>query len=190
VYAFSIENFKRTESEVAAIFEVTKAKLKEFCTQGKFLSDNDIKLKLIGDLSLLPDDLVKIANEAMEATKNNKSFVLNICFSYTSRYEITKAIKDVVKDVQEGRLNSDDITEETIENHLLTKDCPPVDILVRTSNETRFSDFLLWQICDDTQIHFIDVYWPVFSFWNMLPVILSFQKKKLHEKKDNQKKVQ
>ncbi|KAG4103094.1 Di-trans-poly-cis-decaprenylcistransferase [Neocallimastix lanati (nom. inval.)] len=190
VYAFSIENFKRTESEVVAIFEVTKAKLKEFCTQGKFLSDNDIKLNLIGDLSLLPDDLVKIGNEAMESTKNNKRFILNICFSYTSRYEITNAIKNVVKEVEEGKINSDEITEETIESHLLTKDCPPVDILVRTSNETRFSDFLLWQICDDTQIHFIDVYWPVFNFWNMLPVILSYQRKRLYHNKKDEKKTQ
>ncbi|OUM70563.1 hypothetical protein PIROE2DRAFT_65727 [Piromyces sp. E2] len=191
VYAFSIENFKRTSSEVHALFEITKNKMKEFSTQGQFLHEGGIKLNILGDLSLLPSDVVEAINEAVETTKNNNKFILNICFAYTSRYEITNAIKKVVKDVQDGKLNSDDITEETIEKKLLTSDCPPVDILVRTSMETRFSDFLLWQICDDTQIHFIDVYWPVFNFWNMIPVILSYQRNQLHHKQNiDEKKTQ
>jgi len=190
VYAFSIENFKRTDSEVNALFEITKAKLKEFSSEGKFLNNNDIKLQVLGDISLLPDDVIKCINEAMETTKNNKTFILNICFAYTSRYEVTNAIKNIVKDVQNGKLNCDDITEKTIEDKLLTSSCPPVDILVRTSMETRFSDFLLWQICENTQIHFIDVYWPVFNFWNMLPVILSYQRKKLQTVNNNEKKIQ
>ncbi|ORX43408.1 Di-trans-poly-cis-decaprenylcistransferase [Piromyces finnis] len=191
VYAFSIENFKRTNSEVQALFEITKNKMKEFNTHGHFLSESGIKLNVLGDLSLLPPDVNEAINEAVENTKNNNNFILNICFAYTSRYEITNAIKNVVKDVQEGKLSSDDITEETIEKKLLTSSCPPVDILVRTSMETRFSDFLLWQICDDTQIHFIDVYWPVFNFWNMIPVILSYQRNLLHKKQNiNDKKTQ
>ncbi|ORX84905.1 Di-trans-poly-cis-decaprenylcistransferase [Anaeromyces robustus] len=189
VYAFSIENFKRTPSEVNAIFEVTKLKIKEFMTQGKFLAENGIKFRLLGDTSLLPDDLMDIANKSMEYTKNNDRFILNICFAYTSRYEITHAIKNIVQEVQEEKLNVNDITEETISNHLLTyKDCPSVDILVRTSNETRFSDFMLWQICEDCQINFVDVYWPVFNFYNMLPVLLSYQRT-MKERK-NQKKIQ
>jgi len=189
VYAFSIENFKRTPSEVNAIFEVTKVKIKEFMTQGKFLGDNGIRFRLVGDTSLLPDDLMDVANKTMEYTKNNDRFILNICFAYTSRYEITHAIKTVVKEIQEGKLNANDITEETISNHLLTyKDCPPVEILVRTSNETRFSDFMLWQICEDCQINFINVYWPVFNFYNMLPLLLSYQR--TIKKYKNQKKTQ
>lgn len=88
---------------------------------------------------------------------------------------MTTAIKDTIRSVQTGEITADEITAEAIQSHLFTSDCPPLDILVRTSGEIRLSDFLLWQASDGCQIQFVDCYWPEFAFWKLLPILIEYQ---------------
>ncbi|CAO3698330.1 unnamed protein product [Rhizopus stolonifer] len=147
----------------------------DFCEKNALVHEYGIKIKFIGNLSLLPEDVRQVANKVMEETKHHKERIFNVCCPYTSRDEMTTAIKDTMRSVQAGEITADEITDKTIQSHLFTSDCPPLDILVRTSGEIRLSDFLLWQASDGCQIQFVDCYWPEFAFWKLLPILIEYQ---------------
>lgn len=146
VYAFSIENFKRSEDEVDALMSLAREKFEKLLEERDKLHEKGIRIQIIGNLRLLPKDIAKSMAEAMILTKDNKSSVLNVAFAYTSRDEITNAIKTISGGVKSKDIQLDDIDENLISKCLYTNQSTDPDLLVRTSGEVRFSDFLLWQV--------------------------------------------
>ncbi|CAO3659095.1 unnamed protein product [Rhizopus microsporus] len=174
-FAFSIDNFNRSKEEVDYLMQLFCEAFDGFCERSSLVHQYGIKIKIIGNLSLLPANVQQVAYKVMEETKHHKGRILNICCPYTSRDEMTTAIKETVQSVKEGRLSIEQIDDETIQSHLFTSDCPPLDILLRTSGEIRLSDFLLWQASDGCQIQFVNCYWPELTLWKLLPVLLEYQ---------------
>lgn len=271
IYAFSIENFKRSKFEVDALMDMAKVKLSQMAQHGDLLDRYGAKVRVLGRLDLLKPDVLAAVNKAVDLTSRNGDRVLNICFPYTSRDEITTAIRETVDDYStplesnsaartpfsESHIvhnirnqtrhqdsNSDsgssaessgqeddsqsrsehphrvyesgssfsssttlhlgqhdaqnqkngtagntssnekptymspeNISRQTLSDHMLTKGTPPLDMLVRTSAVERLSDFMLWQCHENTEIVFLDVLWPEFDLWHFLPVLLGWQRR-------------
>ncbi|KAJ3016030.1 hypothetical protein HKX48_004248 [Thoreauomyces humboldtii] len=179
VYAFSIENFKRPKEEVDVLMDLACRKLQDFADNrqapSRLVEKYSIRVKVLGDRSLLPPHVQNAARQAEASTKHHTRAVLNICCPYTSRHEMATAVASAVREVREGRCAVEDIDERMIDAYMGTGGDPDLDLLVRTSGEKRLSDFLLWQVSKPCQTHFLDVLWPDFTFWNMLPILLSFQ---------------
>ncbi|KAG0352785.1 cis-prenyltransferase [Podila minutissima] len=175
VYAFSIENFKRPPDQVETLMELAKMKLAELCDQSEMVRQYGIGIRVLGDVSLLPKDVQEVVHRAVELTKKNNRAILNMCFPYTSRDELTMAARSLVSGIEAQDLDPSDITTSVLENSLYTRSCPPMDILVRTSGEIRLSDFMLWQSSRACHVEFIDCYWPEFTFWKLLPILLRYQ---------------
>ncbi|SAM07270.1 hypothetical protein [Absidia glauca] len=175
VYAFSIENFKRSKEEVDYLMQLFRETFMDFCDNNQFIKTNDIRVQFLGDLTKLPKDVADLARQVVNLTKNNKSRTFNICCPYTSRDEMTTAIKRNIHLVEEGQLELENVSPESIEQRLYTSTSSPLDILIRTSGEIRLSDFLLHQASRGCQIQFIDCYWPEFSLWLFFPILLEYQ---------------
>ncbi|KAG0345417.1 cis-prenyltransferase [Podila humilis] len=175
VYAFSIENFKRPPDQVETLMELAKTKLAELCEESEMVQKYGIGIRVLGDVSLLPEDVQEVVQRAVNLTSKNTRAILNMCFPYTSREEMNMATRSLVKGVETRELNPTDITTNVLENSLYTRSCPPLDILVRTSGEIRLSDFMMWQSSRACHVEFIDCYWPEFTFWKMLPILLRYQ---------------
>ncbi len=173
LYTFSTENWLRPRDEVSTLMRLLVNSLKNKC---KELMDNDIRLNAIGDVSIMPKEVQKELNEAFEKTKNNKRMVLNLALSYSGRWELIEAVKDITKLAAEGKITIEEINEKLISDHLTTKNIPDPDLLIRTSGEFRVSNFLLWQIAY-TEFYISDVYWPDFNRKHLYEAIKSFQKR-------------
>ncbi len=172
VYAFSTENWKRSEEEVGAIMKLLKFYILDF-----FKSyDENIKVNVIGRIGDLPKDLQKEIRSVEEKTKNNTGLVLNIAFNYGGRDEIVTAVKNITQKVLDGKLKIDDITENEVSNSLYTAGQPDPDLLIRTSGEERISNFLPWQI-SYSEFIFTDKYWPEYSNSDLLESIQIYQKR-------------
>lgn len=172
VYAFSTENWKRSKEEVGAIMKLLKFYILDF-----FKSyDENIKVNVIGRMSDIPDDLRKEIKSVEEKTKDNTGLVLNIAFNYGGRDEIVSAVKNIARDVVEGKLKIEEITEDTVSNNLYTANQPDPDLLIRTSGEERISNFLPWQI-SYSEFVFTDKYWPEYSNTDLLESIQIYQKR-------------
>jgi ditrans,polycis-polyprenyl diphosphate synthase len=276
IYAFSIENFKRSKFEVDALMDMAKVKLSQMAQHGDLLDRYGAKVRVLGRLDLLKPDVLAAVNKAVDLTSRNGDRVLNICFPYTSRDEITTAIRDTVQDystplhpgnghprtpfseshivhniraqtlgsktsdtqsdsestsaesssqeddtilrndpvnrvyesgssfsssttlhlgqqdaqhlqtIVQGKTSNgespafnspENISRQTLSDHMLTKGTPPLDLLVRTSGVERLSDFMLWQCHENTEIVFLDVMWPEFDLWHFMPVLLGWQRR-------------
>ncbi|KAJ8915014.1 hypothetical protein NQ315_015988 [Exocentrus adspersus] len=175
VYAFSIENFKRSEDEVNTLMQLAREKFQKLLEEKDKMMEEGICIRVIGNLSLLPSDIRKLIAEAMILTKDNTKAVLNVAFSYTSRDEITNSMKEIVKGVDDGEVTVEDIDEDLISQCLYTNQSPNPEVLVRTSGEVRLSDFLLWQ-SSNTYICFTDVLWPEFCIWHLLACVFKYQR--------------
>ncbi|KYN31733.1 Dehydrodolichyl diphosphate synthase [Trachymyrmex septentrionalis] len=175
VYAFSIENFKRSKEEVDGLMDLARQKFKRLLEEKEKLMDVGVCVRVIGNLSLIPEDLCKLVAEAMTITRENNKAFLNLAFAYTSRDEITHAIKDIIQGVKDADILPEDINEDLITDCLYTYKSPNPDLLIRTSGETRLSDFLMWQI-SNTCIYFTEVLWPEFNIWNFLSAIFYYQR--------------
>jgi len=175
VYAFSIENFKRSEEEVNALLELAKEKFQQLVNERDKLCKHGVCVKVIGNISYLPDDLQDVIRLSMDATKDNKECTLNVAFSYTSREEIVHAVQEAAKEVVGGALDPGDVTENILEKFLYTNESLPLDLLIRTSGEKRLSDFLLWQ-SSFSVTYFTEVLWPEFSLWYLLAAIFHYQR--------------
>ena len=172
VYAFSTENWKRSKEEVGAIMKLLKFYILDF-----FKSyDENIKVNVIGRMSDIPDDLQKEIKTVEEKTKDNTGLVLNIAFNYGGRDEIVSAVKNIARDVVEGKIKIEEITEDTVSNNLYTANQPDPDLLIRTSGEERISNFLPWQI-SYSEFVFTDKYWPEYSNTDLLESIQIYQKR-------------
>ena len=173
VYAFSTENWKRSENEVKALMMILKNYIEKLLER---TSANNIKINILGDISRLEIGLQNSINKIIDKTKNNTGLTLNIAFNYGGRAEILRATKQIAEEVHEGKLDLEKIDEKCIVNHLYTKGQPDPDILIRTSGEIRISNFLLWQLAY-TEFIFIDKYWPDFNENDIEESIHIFQKR-------------
>lgn len=173
VYAFSIENFKRLRYEVEWLMDLARSKFQQISQQGELCEKYGIKIKVLGNVGLLPPDVQRVLAETEEMTKENSRAVLNVCFPYTSRDEITNSVKKIVSRAKKE--DTDFIDESTIDDFLYTSESPPLDILVRTSGTYRLSDFLLWQaVPSSCAIMFSNKLWPDFTAWDMIKVLLTW----------------
>ncbi|WEW60763.1 cis-prenyltransferase [Emydomyces testavorans] len=260
IYAFSIENFKRSKYEVDALMEMAKVKLSQLSQHGDLLDRYGASIRVLGRRELVKADVLEAIDRAVEVTSRNGNAILNICFPYTSRDEITTAIRNTVIDystpldrsssngvkrqfsksriaqtireqtpsaepnhkendfpseegigiehgaespssfsssttLQQSKpstvsgpytsyppksdqlifLSSETITTQTLDDHMLTANNPPLDLLIRTSGVERLSDFMLWQCHQDTEIVFLETLWPSFGLWDFLPVLWEWQ---------------
>lgn len=173
VYAFSTENWKRAEDEVGALMLLLQNYLDDY---SKRADTENIKVKVLGDISALSQKMQKSINNCMERTKDNTGVTFNIALNYGGRDEILKAVKKIAQDVKENKIEIDEITEETISNSLYTAGEPDPDLLIRTSGELRTSNFLPWQIVY-SEFVFVDKNWPDFEEKDLDEAIEIYQKR-------------
>lgn len=135
-----------------------------------------LRLKVIGDVSKMPEMVREQLQNVMDLTENNKGGTLVLALNYGSQDEIIHAVKSIAKDAKDGKINPEDINNQLFESHLYTKDMPPVDLMIRTSGEIRISNFLLWQIAY-AELQFLDIFWPDFTKDDFFICILNYQYK-------------
>jgi len=173
VYAFSTENWKRSKEEVSALMILLKNYLKKF---SKNANKEGIRIKILGDISILDDGLRKSINEAVERTKNGTGLTLNIAFNYGGRAELTHAMKKIAQEVVDNKIKIDDINESLISEKLYTENQPDPDLLIRPGGELRISNFLPWQLVY-SEFYFTDKFWPDFNNEDLLDAIKTFNKR-------------
>ncbi|MEN8152999.1 MAG: isoprenyl transferase [Acidobacteriota bacterium] len=167
LFTFSSENWKRPAKEVNTLMKMLYENL---VLHKNLLTENDIKLSIIGDMKKLPNKLIKKINETIDLSKSHKKMTLCLALNYGSRSEIIDAVKNIIKD----KVKSSDIDEKRFTKYLYTKNIPDPDLLVRTSGEQRISNFLLYQIAY-TELYFSEVLWPDFGLSEFLTAILAYQ---------------
>ncbi len=158
LYTFSLENWRRPAREVKALMRFLGTVLKSEYLE---LKENNIRLRAMGRLDLLPSDTRKVLNETIESLSSNDGMILNLCISYGGRAEIVDAVKGIAAEAASGSLDPDSIDEAIFAKHLYSPEIPDPDLLIRTSGEMRISNFLLWQLAY-TEIVITDVLWPDF----------------------------
>lgn len=173
VYAFSTENWKRTEEEVGAIMTLLSNYLTDF---SKRADDENIRVKFLGNIGALPGNLHRRILDVIERTKNNTGLTFNIAFNYGGRAEITQAVKQIAEEVKAGNLKPEDISEAVIEDHLYTKGQPDPDLLIRTSGELRTSNFLPWQLVY-SEFVVSPKMWPEFEEEDLLEAIETYKQR-------------
>lgn len=169
LYTFSTENWNRPADEVAALMGLVLTALED-----ELFMKNDVRFQVIGDIDRLPEVVQKKLQETIDHTAHNKAMTMVIALSYSSRWEITKAVKEISTLVAEGKAKADDINEEFISKHLVTSFMPDPDLLIRTGGELRISNYLLWQIAY-SELYFCDTYWPDFAEADLHKAIASYQ---------------
>lgn len=171
VYAFSTENWKRSEEEVSTlmqlIVEFAKSKLKKIC-------QNDVRVKVLGDLEGLPEFARTPLLDLMKTTESNKGLTLNLCINYGSRWELTEAVRKLCSKVVNNEININEINETTVSECLTTSGMPDPELMIRTSGEQRLSNFLLWQLAY-SEFYFTDVFWPDFREAELIKAISRYQ---------------
>ena len=158
VYAFSTENWKRSEEEVGALMALFRQYLKKIV---KVAMDNNVRVKFIGEQSRFDKDLREGVMDVEKTTEGNTGMTFVIALNYGSRDEITRGMRRMAEDVRDGRLDPSEIAEDTISGYLDTAGMPDPDLMIRTSGEQRLSNYLLWQLAY-AEFYFTDVYWPDF----------------------------
>jgi len=171
LYAFSSENWNRPRLEVNVLMTLLSSAIKD---EIKDLHKNGIRLNVIGDFSKLPNKAQKDLTKAMELTKDNTECILTLALSYGSKEELLNAFKSIAIQYKNGVISDNDFNEELVHKNLYTHDLPMVDLMIRTSGETRISNFLLWQIAY-AELYFTDVLWPDFNEEEFYKSILNYQ---------------
>lgn len=171
VYAFSTENWKRSEEEVGAIMDLLRMYLKNYFK--KFLNDN-VRMDVIGDISRLDKDIQESILEIEEISKEKTGLAVHIALNYGGRDELRRAVAKIAADVAEGKLQPADVTEDVITNALDTAGTPDPELLIRTSGEERISNFLLWQIAY-SEFYFSELLWPDFNQAELEKAIYYYQ---------------
>lgn len=171
LYAFSTENWSRPQIEVSALMHLLVETLRK---EIETLNKNNIRLQAIGDLSKLPTKTHKALIEGIENTKNNTRMTLVLALNYSAKWEILEATRKLAQRVASGEITSEHIDETTFSNALSTKGIPDPELLIRTSGETRISNFLLWQIAY-AELCFLPVFWPEFRKAHLYQAIIDFQ---------------
>jgi tritrans,polycis-undecaprenyl-diphosphate synthase [geranylgeranyl-diphosphate specific] len=177
LFVFSTENFYRPKEEVENLMSIFRKYL-ERLLKDENIHKNMVRIKFIGRLDLLPEDISKLASDIEESTKNYSSRWLNVAIAYGGRMEIVDAVRKISAKVMEGLLKPEDIDEKILEEHLYTSHLPKPDpdLIIRTSGEERLSGFLLWQSAY-SELCFLDVYWPEFRRIDLLRAIRTYQQR-------------
>jgi ditrans,polycis-polyprenyl diphosphate synthase len=170
VFAFSIENFKRSKEEVEGLMKIAQVHLLEHVPA----LAKRARIEFWGDLSLIPPELRETMLKAQEDSKDIKPFALNVCFAYTATEEITRAVSTAAEAAAKGEIAPGDITPEFLSALMYSRRCSDPDVIVRTSSEVRLSDFLLWQ-SGSSLLFFYEVLWPEFTPLHLYATILKFQ---------------
>lgn len=173
LYAFSTENWNRPQKEVTALMELLVETIRQ---ETPTLHKNNVRLLVIGDVGRLPEHSRMVLDKCLQETSSNTGLRLVLALSYSSRWEITQAFRTLACQIEEGRLTSQDITEQTIAKALNTKDIPDPDLLIRTSGELRISNFLLWQLAY-TELYFTDCCWPDFGKEELYRAVVDYQQR-------------
>ncbi|BFT66065.1 isoprenyl transferase [uncultured Parvimonas sp.] len=171
LYAFSTENWKRPEEEVKGLMNILVIYIN---SQLKRILENNIIFRVVGDYSKLPSSIVKLLDDSIEKSKDNTGMVLNIALNYGGRAEIISSIKKLYEDISDGKFSVDDLNEETFKNYLYTKENSDVDLIIRTGNEKRISNFLIYQMAY-SEFYFTDILWPEFYAEDLYDAIYDFQ---------------
>ncbi|MGZ5197044.1 MAG: isoprenyl transferase [Kaistella sp.] len=173
LYTFSSENWNRPEDEVDTLMSLISETI---IMEAEEIFSKGLRMHIIGDIEKLPADVREHMLHLVDITKNNTKGNLILALSYGSQHEILSAVKKISHKVKNGELTEDEITEKVFEDHLYTKDFPPVDLLIRTSGEVRISNFLLWQIAY-AELQFLDILWPDFGKEDFFKCIYDYQNK-------------
>ena len=171
LYAFSTENWNRPQEEVIALMQLL---VHTISAETKTLNENKIRLQAIGDLKSLPDDCFQELQDAIEKTKHNTRTTLVLALSYSSRWEITNAIKQIAEQIENKKLTAAEISEDTISENLCTVGMPEPELMIRTSGEHRISNFLLWQLAY-SELYFTEKLWPDFRKNDFYEAIVDYQ---------------
>ena len=173
VYAFSTENWKRSQEEVSALMFILKANLDSMLRK---MDLKNIKIRVIGEKENIPKDIEKKINKLAERTKNNTGLVLYIAFNYGGRAELVHAVKNIAQNVKNGEIDIKDIDEKMISDNIYTAGQPDPDLMIRTSNELRTSNFLPWQLTY-SEFYFPEKHWPEFGKEDLIEAIKVYQKR-------------
>ena len=173
LYAFSTENWNRPKEEVDALMNLL---VNTIATEIESLNENGVRLRAIGELNNLPESCRMALMNAIDKTSHNTTIQLILALSYSARWEITAAMKKIAAEISEGKIGTDQISEELINSKLETAGIPEPELLIRTSGECRISNFLLWQ-CAYTEFYFTNTFWPDFKKENFFEAILEYQKR-------------
>lgn len=169
LYTFSTENWNRPADEVAALMGLVLTSLED-----EIFMKYNVRFRVIGDRSRLPEAVAKKLEETEQHTANNEKMTMVVALSYSSRWEITKAVRDIANEVKSGAIALQDISEETVTEHLSTSFMPDPELLIRTGGEQRISNYLLWQIAY-SELYFCDTYWPDFMEDDLHKAIEDYQ---------------
>ncbi len=173
LYAFSTENWDRPEYEVDGLMELLVSTIRK---EVDGLHKNNIRLQIIGDFESLPANAQKELNEALEITASNTGLTLVMALSYSGRWELLNAVKQIAADIKKGSLTEEEIDLKTFEKYLCTAQMPDPELMIRTSGESRISNFLLYQLAY-AELYFTKVRWPDFRKENLYEAILDFQER-------------
>lgn len=171
LYAFSTENWHRPEDEVSGLMELLVQTIRK---ETETLNKNNIRLHVIGDLKKMPENAIDELNESISITSANTGLNLVMALSYSSRWEILHAVKQLANDVKQGKLDPEKISQDTFQQYLCTSNFPDPELMIRTSGEYRISNFLLYQLAY-AELYFTDVRWPDFRKENLYAAILDYQ---------------
>ena len=172
LYTFSTENWNRPVDEVAALMSLLMDSIEE-----ETFMKNNISFRIIGETEKLPENVLARLNKCIDRTSKNTGMCLTLALSYSSKWEITEAVKKIAREVKEGSLSPEEITDQTIDRCLATHYMPDPDLLIRTGGEIRLSNYLLWQ-CAYAELYFCDTFWPDFKAEELCKAICHFQKRK------------
>jgi undecaprenyl diphosphate synthase len=171
LYTFSTENWNRPVDEVAALMSLLMDSIEE-----ETFMKNNISFRIIGDTSKLPENVLERLNRCIERTSVNTGMCLTLALSYSSKWEITEAVRQIASRVSAGDLKADEITDQTVDGFLATHYMPDPDLLIRTGGEVRLSNFLLWQ-CAYSELYFCDTFWPDFKAEELCKAICDYQRR-------------
>ena len=171
LYAFSTENWNRPKPEVTALMELLISTIHQ---EIETLNKNNIRLQAIGDLKSLPNNCYNELNQAIEETSKNSKMTLVLSLSYSAKWEILEAIKNIMVDGKNNQVKPEDVNEDLFRNYLSTKNIPDPELMIRTSGEYRISNFLLWQLAY-AELKFLEKFWPDFNREDLFNAVIEFQ---------------
>ena len=169
LYTFSTENWNRPATEVAALMGLVLTSLED-----EIFMKNNVRFRVVGDMDRLPADVRQKLQETMDHTAGNTTMTMVVALSYSSRWEITKATREIAEELKDGKITPDDINENLLSKHMTTAFMPDPELLIRTGGEQRISNYLLWQIAY-SELYFCDTYWPDFSEDDLHKAIADYQ---------------
>ena len=171
LYAFSTENWDRPENEVVGLMELLVSTIRN---EVESLNKNNIRLHVIGDMTMMPDSVKAELKEALELTKNNTRLNLIMALSYSGRWELLQAVKNIAGDVKSGKMKIEQISQQILQKNLVTSGFPDPELMIRTSGEHRISNFLLYQLAY-AELYFTNILWPDFRKENLYEAIINYQ---------------